>query len=403
MKLAIIRRPIFNRYMEVDAYEIIFRSGTSEYLGCTIADPVAESICSEVSTSFSLERLSNNKRIFVSFDNRLLQNEIALKLPRNLITVELMERLPPVERLLEICSHLKEEGYLIACNELIFIPAYEPVQKLIDVIRIDFLAVSGQMRREMSEKGKLLHGKIMAYNVESVADFNETIQLGYDYVQGRFFTKPQIVAGSDINVSRGNYLRILSELTQPNIDLDRLAEVIQHDVAFSYKLMKFVNSAAFGFKTAIRSIKQALILLGKQEVMHWVSSLTLREAAHNKPQEVLSLSVTRAKFGELLAIQVGLTSRSNDLFLMGIFSLIDVLLDRALADILNELPLASDVTAALLGEKNQLKDLLELVLAYEKGDWAKVTAISAELNVLEEEIPKLYVKATSWADDFSRI
>lgn len=194
----------------------------------------------------------------------------------------------------------------------------------------------------------------------------------------------------------------MSELARPEIEFDQLESIIRHDVGFTYKLLQFVNSAAFGMRTTIHSIKQALVLLGKREIVEWVSTLAIREASVNKPRELAFLSIARGKFGELLAAKAGLEQRATDIFLMGMFSLIDCLLDQPLSEILTELPIADDVKEALRGNPNPLRDVYDLILAYEKGHWPEAAELAGKLGILEDLVPDLYFKALFWTDDLSR-
>lgn len=393
MNVFVVRQPVFNRHTDVVAYELIIR----HYDQYCAHDERPESVF----TYIDINKLANHRRVFVRYCADLLTPEVALKLPRNLIGVEVRTTDAEPEGLLQICTRLKDLGYMVVAGEFAGDPGYDAVIGLADAVKVNYSGKCDAICKSLVSQNARV--SCWAAEVNDNEAFQQALNGGFSYIQGRYFLQPAAVPTKDINISRGNYMRIFGELTQPEIDFGRLETVVQHDVAFCYKLLKFVNSAAFGFRDPIRSIRQALVLLGKKEVMHWVTSLTLREAADKKPQELIALSVARGKFAELLAAKSGLNSRATDAFLLGIFSLIDVLLNRPLKDILAELPLPTDLAAALMGEKSQLSSLYKLVVAYEKGDWDALTGYGEEFGLAEQDMPGAYTQALQWADEFIRM
>ncbi|MCL4439596.1 MAG: HDOD domain-containing protein [Firmicutes bacterium] len=243
----------------------------------------------------------------------------------------------------------------------------------------------------------------MAEKVETTEMFKEAFEMGYSYFQGYFFSRPIILTGQDIPGYKINYLQALEEVNRPEMDFDRLEGIIKRDVSLSYKLLKYINSAAFGFRSKIDSIKHALVLLGIQEIKNWVSLIILRGMGEDKPDEITTSSILRAKFGELIAPKVGLQERSSDLFLMGMFSMIDALISRPMTDILDELPIAEDIKRALLGKECRYLDLYELILAYEKGNWEEFSALAARIKLDEAEVPKIYLQSLAWANQVMQL
>ncbi|MBI4714625.1 MAG: HDOD domain-containing protein [Nitrospirae bacterium] len=206
------------------------------------------------------------------------------------------------------------------------------------------------------------------------------------------------MARRDIPTSKFHYLRLLQEIHQPDLDLDRIEQVIKQDVSLTYKLLLYVNSAFFGWRNEIRSIRHALALIGEKEVRKWTSLLALAGAGEDKPSELIASAIARAKFCEAMAPRVGLASRSQELFLTGMFSLLDAILDRPLRELVNGLPLAREIKDALLGEPNRFRGVLEAVIGYERGDWERFSYWTSNLNIPEEGIPELYRQALQWAD-----
>jgi len=178
---------------------------------------------------------------------------------------------------------------------------------------------------------------------------------------------------------------------------------VKRDVSLSYKLLKYINSAAFGFRTRITSIKHALVMLGIVEIKKWITLITLRGMAEDKPDEIITSCIVRARFGELLAPKIGLGESASDLFLMGLFSMIDALVSRPMSACLSELPISDEIKDALTGRPCRYREVFELITAYEKGDWETFSFQAGRFNLNENIVPDLYLKSLNWANMFIQV
>lgn len=230
--------------------------------------------------------------------------------------------------------------------------------------------------------------KFLAEKVETREDFLQALQIGYCYFQG-------------IPIFKLNYLRLMEEINNPEVDFEKITNFIKGDISLSYSLLKFINSSVFGFKTKINSIKHALVLLGLSEVRKWASIIVLQNIGEDKPNELIVNSAARATFAEALARKTAFKEQASDIFIMGIFSLIDAFLDRPLAEVLSELPLTNEIKRALLGEDNKIRTFLDLILAYEKADWVNFSVYAKKLNIDELEVPNLYLQSLIAANQFT--
>jgi EAL and modified HD-GYP domain-containing signal transduction protein len=238
--------------------------------------------------------------------------------------------------------------------------------------------------------------RFLAEKVETHEVFQAAVKLGFTYFQGYFFSKPVILAGKDVPAFKLHYLDILRELRKEDLNFRRLEEVIKKEMSLTYKLLRYINSAAFALRQKIDSIQRALMLLGEREVRRWLSLLAMAGMGKDKPEELVIQATIRAKFCELLGPKAGAASRAQDFFFLGLFSMIDAILERPLADALNGMPIAEDVKAALLGEENFCRDLYECVLGYERGEWERLPALACRIGVNEDETPALYAEAVQW-------
>ncbi|HEX9653980.1 MAG TPA: HDOD domain-containing protein, partial [bacterium] len=235
--------------------------------------------------------------------------------------------------------------------------------------------------------------KFLAEKVETIEDYQHAVELGFSYFQGYFFSKPVIVPGREVPGYKQNYLRLLKELSNPDVSFGELENIIKQDVAISYKLLNYINSAFFSFQVRIQSIKHTLTLLGLNEARKCLLVFALSYISSNKSEALIVTSLTRANFCEMLAPKVDLRRRALDLFFMGLFSMIDALLDRPLPEVLENLAISSDIKETLLGQTTRLTLVYELILFYERGDWVHYSSCIMALNLNEAEIPDIFLEA----------
>jgi EAL and modified HD-GYP domain-containing signal transduction protein len=241
--------------------------------------------------------------------------------------------------------------------------------------------------------------------VETQEEFRRAAKQGYRYFQGYFFARPEILSARQIRGNKLNYLRILSELHHPELDFDKLTALLKREHALAYKLLTFVNSALFSRKEPIESIHQALTFAGEDAVRKWLSVVGLLDLTSDKPAELAVNTLVRARFSELLADRVGLGSRREDCFLMGMFSRLDAMLGRPLEDLLKGLNLHEEIGRALLDRPHtgdRLADLWNIVVAYEAADWSQVDRLASAAKLKTTTLGAAYTEAVTWADTVCR-
>lgn len=399
MEVFVARQPIFDIKKNVFAYELLFRSSLENYYDLRVG--LDEAASKTISNSFlviGVDTLTKSKKAFINFTRNLLLNEVPALLPKELIVVEILENIEPDEDIIYVCQKLKEAGFIIALDDFIFEKNLKPLIDLADIIKVDFIQTTGEERKAVIESVGNANIKFLAEKVETLEDFQLAVEMGYKYFQGYFFSKPVIIQEKDIPGNKLNMIRIIQEANRPEIGLDRIEDIIKHDVSLSYKLLRLINSAFFGFVAKVESIKHALILLGEKEIRRWVSLIALSGLAYDKPQELLNVAVLRAKFCESLAKKVGMGNREADFFLMGMFSLVDALVDKPIQKVLSELPLSNDIKDALLGKQNIFFDVLKLTFAYERGSWQDIPRLAGKFKLPEEVLPEIYIKSIEWTN-----
>ena len=397
MERFVARQPIFDRHQKVYAYELLFRSSLENVYSHANQDVASSDVIVSSFFLLDIQTITGGNRAFINVTRDVLVREFITMLPKEIAVVELLESITADTEVLFILEKLKKEGYLIALDDFVYNDQTKGLVDLADIIKVDLLSTTSEDRRSLIKELAPRGIKFLAEKVETQEIYQESLEMGFTYFQGYFFSRPHIISGRDIPGVKLNYLRILQEIHKPSLDFEQIEGVIRVEISLCYKLLRYINSPFFGVINNISSIKQALVLLGERDVKKWVSLLALATMGEDQPEELVLLAIIRAKFCESLASYAGLMARSADLFLMGMFSLIDTILSRPLDSILSEIPISDDVKSALLGEENQLRYIYDCVIAYERGEWEKLSEVAAKLGIDEYKTPQVYLSSVDWA------
>ncbi len=398
METFIARQPVFTQQQQVYAYELLYRSGATVN-SCTAIDlnHAASRVIADTGLLLGTGNLTDGKKAFINVTREVLVNGLIELLPKDLTVVELLETIEPDDEVLAACRKLKAAGYTLALDDFVYGPRFEPLIELTDIIKVDFLLTDQAGRADLARRGQQRGIRLLAEKVETHEDFRAAVDLGYTWFQGYFFCKPVILSRKDVPGNKLQYLKILQEIQRPEINLEQVEHIIRRDLSLTFKLLRYLNSPAFNFRNEIETIRQALMLLGERQIRKWASLVIVTSLGKDKPEELVKQALVRARFCETLCPLVGLGQRAEDLFLTGMMSLIDAILDRPLADLLRDLPLNADIRDALLGQDNRLHQIYSLTVAYERGDWEQLARLTAQLGLSSADIPGLYLSAVEWA------
>jgi c-di-GMP-related signal transduction protein len=389
--------------MNIYGYELLFRAGLESFFRSDNPDLATSSVVVDSFLLFGMKALTGGRPAFVNFTRNLLINDYARVLPPEQAVIEILESVEPDGEVIEACRSLTARGYTLALDDFVLNDTFSPLVDLVSIIKVDFHRTTEESRQKLLKVYGRRGIRFLAEKVETRAEFDEAIGAGYSLFQGFFFGKPETLSSREIPACKHNYWQILQAVHQPNPDFAELENIIRHESALSYKLLRYLNSAAFALRMEIRSIRHALALLGVNEVRKWISVVALAGAAEDRPSELIVTSMVRARFAELLAAETGLHERAPELFLLGLLSMMDSILQRPIADILEEVPVAADVKAALLGKPCRLRAVHELILAYENGDWDEIGRRSEALAVDESAVAEAYLSAVEWASQTYQI
>ena len=399
------RQAILDQQKKVYAYEILFRSGLKNAFDPNLDGNIAtQSVMVNAMLDFGMNKLVSDKRAFINFTEQNLLSRAPKLLPSENVVVEILETVQPTPEILEVVQELKHAGYKIALDDFVLMPGYEPLIEMADIIKVDFRITSDPKERKKLREILPKHVRLLAEKIETEEEFQQALEYGYVLFQGYFFCKPAVLHQKRLTSNALSKMRLLREINRQNFDFSSITGVISSDTNLVHKLLTYINSAGIGLTNHVSNLKQATVLLGASGVRRWVTLVSLQTFSEDKPPELFTLSLLRAKFCELIAGDLkrpGLTPDTG--FLLGMFSLIDVLLTLPMEDVLKEVALSDDLNAALLGEDNDLRRLLDLVIAYEKGDWDTVIAYCDREKLPHEQLKPTYDKVLEWYNTLQSI
>ena len=391
-KIFIGRQPIYDRRLQVYAYELLYRSGEENTAGMPDGDQATSQVILNAFTEIGIEHLVGPHFAFINLTRGFIVGDNPLPLPHGKVVLEVLENIEVDEVLIDAVRKLSQQGFLIALDDFIFHERLRPLIDVADIVKIDIRALHRDTVREHVTELRRHKARLLAEKVETQEEFEYFKELGFDYFQGYFFSRPKVIKRHAIPPNRLAILRLLSRLHDPQVDVKELEDLISQDVSLSYKVLRSINSAFFGLPKKIESLRQAIVYLGNQSIKTWVTLISLA-GIDDKPHELLTVALVRAKMCELLATQLHLPDKDT-FFMVGLFSALDAMMDAPLEQVVESLPLTPDVVDALLNHEGQAGQALHCTLAYERGDWAEVGCAHAEENI----IMQAYLDAVSWAD-----
>lgn len=389
------RQPIYDVSLNVVGYELLYRRGDTAEAGQIDDD---DSATLEVVTSslidIGLDALVGGGTAYVNVTPGFLRGPHARILPPDRVVLELLERSEFAHDLLSDLRAMRRAGYRIALDDFVYRPDTEALLEVADIVKLDVLALGGDLEHEVERvRGRGL--QLIAEKVETHEEAMRCRLLGFDYLQGFFFCRPVVVLGRRLSARRLPVLRLLAELQRPGLDLEGLQDLVSQDMGLSYKVLQVINSASLGLRRSVGSLRDAIILLGTEGVRS-LATLTMLSSITNKPTELTTAALLRARMCERLAVAMG-SEHPETSFTVGLFSLLDAFLDADLEEAVAALPLDAKVADALLFGTGEHGDRLAAVIAYERGDLVALAATPVPLFLARAA----YFEAARWASDTS--
>lgn len=400
MNVFLARQPILNKFNKLFGYELLFRDSEKNIYQGEDGDKATIEVIKNSFVNIGIDKVAGGKKAFINFTENILKSDIFTILSPESVIIEILEDIEPTDEIIELCKGLKKQGFLLALDDFVYSSKYTELIEIVDIIKVDFRITKGDERRKVIKRVNSSNIKFIAEKVETMEEFHDAVSFGYTYFQGYYFSRPLLVSGKRISENKAVYMKLLKEINSCSFNIDRIEELIKRDVSLSFKLLKLINSANYVFRSKIKSIKQALALLGEKEIKKWLYLIVFKTIGEDKPEIIVIESLIRARFAELIASKVTIGANSFNAYLIGLLSMVDVLLDGPLDQILEELLLPIEVKGALEGTcNNNYRKLLDLIISYEKGETNEVTKISKQLELDENLLPDAYYDAIFYANE----
>jgi EAL and modified HD-GYP domain-containing signal transduction protein len=391
------RQPVLDSNQEVFAYEIIFKNNIENKNISENSNLIAEEISDELEF-FEDSNLADGRKIFINFNADLIKKEVPFLLSAANVGIQISESLNSENEIVNKIKKLKENDYLLILNHSEATLSENVLYNYADIIKVDYKGATKTKLENFIKNIKSQNSskiKFLAKNIDEHQHFEEAKKIGFDYFQGVFFTKADKINDSGTPGYKINYLNILKELNKEDVDFNKIEKIIKNDISMTFSLLKTINSAAYGYN--VSSIKQASTLLGVKGLKKWSLLYLINGLKDDKPDILFVNTLTRAKFSESLAAEFDISEKSDELFTMGIFSIIDAFLNRPLSEILEETALTKEIKEALLIREGVMGEILNLVIAFERVKWDQVALIEKKNQIEPKKLYNKYLQAVDFA------
>jgi EAL and modified HD-GYP domain-containing signal transduction protein len=397
--------PLFDDKMQVKAYSI-FAQKKNVYLnpisiGTAWLDGAGRVLGLDIVESMGMKTLAEDKMVFVELSHVTIFADIDSMYtgPHGRLALLFDPLVVPTEMYIERLKELKAKGYCLAIRKLPVkqFEEYKEILSLVDFVLLDHKKID-------IAKAKIYFNKVypnvnlVAVNVNSQEDFDMlTADGGYRYYEGSFFRIPASKEESEVSPLKTTYVELLSVVNDPDFDLDVAADVIGHDTALVISLLGMVNRMTVN--SGISTVRHAAAMLGQKELKRWINTAVTKELCADKPSEITRLSLLRARFAENLAPLFGMGNMSSELFLMGLFSVLDVILDTPMAQALEMVKVSKAISDAVLTNSGKLAPVLDFMIYYESADWQEVSRQMILNDIQDEKVYEAYTDALVWFRD----
>jgi EAL and modified HD-GYP domain-containing signal transduction protein len=393
------RQPILNADKTLYGYELLFRNSMENAFPNVDEEKATSKMIEGLYLDLGLDRIASDKLAFINFTKTSLLEGHPSLLPMDRVVVEILESVQPSEQIYSMMKNMHVKGYILALADFIHSEAWERFYPLCQIIKVDCLDISEEQLQDIVAITKRHpHIRLLAEKVENNEVFEQYKALGFTLFQGYFFSKPEVIKSISLNSSQSLLSSLLNEITKPEPHIDNIVKLLELDPGLSFKLLRYAQSPYFQRRAKIDSIKQAVVMLGKTELERFVTLLFAATFGENKPNELIRLSMQRAKFCEYFAKCTPHKSKISSAFLVGMLSLLDAMLDSNLATVISQLPLSADIKIALVRNQGWLADCVNLCKQFEQANWEEMMAACKAYEVDYDNMLEAYTESILWSE-----
>ncbi len=389
------RQPILDLRGHTFAYELLFRNNIdTSFVG---EGESASQIMIDNMILYGHRKLTAGLPAFINCTAQVLTSDYITVLPSSMTVLEILEDVEPTSDTITACRRLKQAGYRIALDDFVYSTTLDPLIQIADFIKVDYRQTTASARHALMSKLDWFAGTFLAEKVETQQEFEQARDEGFTLFQGYYFCRPSPVREAKVPGNRHVHLRLLQLLQERPLNLKTVSEIVKSEPSLTYRLLRFVNSPLCGMRQDIRSIKSALLEVG-DDFFRRIATLAIAcELNEGLPPEIVRMALVRARFCETAASQCSLDSA--ELYLLGLFSLLDAMLQKPMTEAISPLALSEVMRDALLGMDNTLSCPLHWIESHEGGDFARCDALARSQGIAPELLAQNFADATEWADE----
>ena len=389
----IARQPIYDSRLEVIGYELLFRASDTYFAEFTSGREASSRVIVNSFINIGIERLVGSSLAFINVPEQLVLNDALLPMFHEQTVLEVLEDIPSTPEVVAGLRRLKSRGFKIALDDFVYQPAYRPFLELADFVKIDIEGMRPDAIAELLAQFRSYPVKLVAEKVETEDMYVLCRAQGFHYFQGYFFCRPRTLTERTLPPNEAVVLTLLQQLNDPALEASELEKTLAGDVTLSYKLLRYVNSAAFGMRRGIEALKDALILVGITTIRNWATLILLGSINTGRPRELIKVAMIRARMCELLAEKQNPAIKPQ-MFIVGLLSVLDAIMEIPMATLLDHLALSAPIKFALLQQEGEHGALLKQTILYEQAQWETLLSMGVD----RESVVSAYLEAVHWAD-----
>lgn len=394
------RQPILDRHGDIHAYELLFRSSAANAAHIVDEHHATVQVIARAFSELGIQAVIGNALGFINLDAQMLSCEVVDALPSGCIVLEILESTHFTPEAVACCRLLHAKGYRLALDDITALePSHHDVLPFVSYVKVDLQGMPEESLRKLVAQLKPLNISLLAEKVETHRQHELCAELGFDYFQGYYFAHPEVLSGKNVNPAQQQMLRVL-QLLQGDAESTRIEAVFKQDSKLTYNLLRLVNSVAMGMRTRINSVQHAMTLLGRKQLLRWLSLLLFAHRDGPKfPDPLAVMAACRGRFMELLAQSAGDDREfAEQAFMTGMMSLLEAVLEIPMERIAEELHLAQPIRDALIDRGGRLGKLLRLMECVECYDTRCLNEQLSALDLTIDQLTAAEIEAMTWAN-----
>lgn len=400
----VARQAIFDEKLNTVGYELLFRNSMDNRFPDVSAEQATTQLIEEQFLSAPVGRKNDNSTVYVNFPYQLLVEGLAETLPKNRVVIEILETAQPDRQLLETVKRMHTQGFRIALDDFIPGSEWEAFMPYVNVLKFDIRRSDRESIEHYirSNRETLRHVVFLAEKVETYEEFEAFKKLGFGLFQGYFFSKPVVMKRNKLVQNRAFALKLMQEVNVESPNLNKIEDLLKRDVSLSFKIMRYAQNILYntrgvsGFRN--QSLRDIVVYLGINEMRRFVLMACLTSFDNVTNTEIYYLSLIRAKFCELVAMRTSSNNIANDAFMVGLFSLLDVILGLPLDELMEQIAVSPEVEKALKNNSGELYPYVQLARLYEQRMWEEASDVAHEIGLPGSAVAEMMNQAATWAD-----